>query len=82
MEILQHLQQGPRRWLITGCAGFIGMHVAKALLEQQVEVLGIDNLNDYYDPELKNARLAAGCPLMPPALSFLRTNIRGIMSRR
>lgn len=46
------------RILLTGCAGFIGMHVAKALLEQQVEVLGIDNLNDYYDPELKNARLA------------------------
>lgn len=44
--------------LLTGCAGFIGMHVAKALLEQQIEVLGIDNLNDYYDPELKNARLA------------------------
>lgn len=44
--------------LLTGCAGFIGMHVAKSLLDQQIEVLGIDNLNDYYDPELKNARVA------------------------
>ncbi|WP_436299831.1 NAD-dependent epimerase [Variovorax paradoxus] len=43
--------------LLTGCAGFIGMHVAKILLLRGDEVLGIDNLNDYYDPELKQARL-------------------------
>jgi UDP-glucuronate 4-epimerase len=44
--------------LVTGCAGFIGMHVAQRLLERGVEVVGIDNLNDYYDPSLKSARLA------------------------
>lgn len=44
--------------LITGCAGFIGMHCAKRLLEQGVTVVGIDNLNNYYDVALKHARLA------------------------
>ncbi|MEE2024482.1 NAD-dependent epimerase [Alkalimonas mucilaginosa] len=44
--------------LVTGAAGFIGMHTAKALLEQGHEVVGLDNLNDYYDPALKQARLA------------------------
>lgn len=43
--------------LITGCAGFIGMHCAKRLLEQGVPVVGIDNLNSYYDVALKHARL-------------------------
>lgn len=43
--------------LITGCAGFIGMHVAKRLLNRGDEVVGIDNLNDYYDPKLKHRRL-------------------------
>jgi UDP-glucuronate 4-epimerase len=43
--------------LVTGCAGFIGMHVAQRLLERGEEVVGIDNLNDYYDPSLKIARL-------------------------
>ena len=46
------------RVLVTGAAGFIGMHVARALLRRGDEVLGIDNLNDYYDPKLKIARLA------------------------
>ncbi len=44
--------------LITGCAGFIGMHVAQRLLARGDEVVGIDNLNDYYDVGLKEARLA------------------------
>ncbi len=43
--------------LVTGAAGFIGMHVAKLLLERGDEVLGIDNLNNYYEPKLKIARL-------------------------
>ena len=43
--------------LITGVAGFIGMSCAAALLERGEEVVGIDNLNDYYDPELKKNRL-------------------------
>jgi UDP-glucuronate 4-epimerase len=43
--------------LVTGVAGFIGSSVAKALLERGELVIGIDNLNDYYDPALKNARI-------------------------
>ena len=43
--------------LITGCAGFIGMHCAQRLLEQGVPVVGIDNLNNYYDVALKQTRL-------------------------
>ncbi len=44
--------------LITGTAGFIGFHVAKRLLKEGNTVVGIDNINDYYDVELKYARLA------------------------
>jgi UDP-glucuronate 4-epimerase len=44
--------------LVTGVAGFIGMFTAEKLLARGEEVLGIDNLNDYYDPQLKQDRLA------------------------
>ena len=43
--------------LVTGAAGFIGMHVCTALLERGFDVVGLDNLNTYYDPSLKSARL-------------------------
>ena len=43
--------------LVTGVAGFIGMHTAKSLLSKGHHVVGIDNLNHYYDPRLKEARL-------------------------
>ncbi|MEI8295162.1 MAG: NAD-dependent epimerase/dehydratase family protein [Alphaproteobacteria bacterium] len=45
--------------LVTGAAGFIGYHTSKALLERGESVVGIDNLNSYYDPKLKEARLQA-----------------------
>jgi UDP-glucuronate 4-epimerase len=45
--------------LITGVAGFIGYHVASALLQRGLHVVGIDNLNSYYDPRLKESRLTA-----------------------
>ena len=44
--------------LVTGSAGFIGMHVTEKLLARGDEVVGLDNMNDYYDPALKRARLA------------------------
>ncbi|HOC41967.1 MAG TPA: NAD-dependent epimerase [Thermoanaerobaculales bacterium] len=44
--------------LVTGVAGFIGFHVARRLLDDGLAVLGLDNLNDYYDVSLKEARLA------------------------
>lgn len=43
--------------LITGTAGFIGFHLSKKLLDQSYQIIGIDNLNDYYDPSLKQSRL-------------------------
>ena len=43
--------------LITGAAGFIGFYCAKKLLQNGVNVIGIDNFNDYYDPKLKEARI-------------------------
>lgn len=46
-----------KTYLVTGAAGFIGFHVTRALLERGDRVLGLDNLNDYYDVSLKEARL-------------------------
>ena len=43
--------------LVTGCAGFIGMHLSKKLLEDGYDILGLDSLNNYYDPKLKKDRL-------------------------
>lgn len=43
--------------LVTGAAGFIGFHVSKKLLERGDDVVGFDNMNDYYDPALKQARI-------------------------
>ncbi len=45
------------KFLVTGTAGFIGFHLANALLEKGEEVVGLDNINDYYDVNLKYARL-------------------------
>ena len=43
--------------LITGVAGFIGFHLANNLIKKKYNVIGVDNLNSYYDINLKNARL-------------------------
>ncbi|HUY69213.1 MAG TPA: NAD-dependent epimerase/dehydratase family protein, partial [Alphaproteobacteria bacterium] len=61
------------RILLTGAAGFIGFHVARALLERGDEVIGVDNLNDYYDVKLKEARLAQLTP--HKNFSFHKINI-------
>jgi UDP-glucuronate 4-epimerase len=59
--------------LVTGAAGFIGFHVAKALLERGEQVLGIDNLNEYYDVRLKEARLAQ--LLASPGFAFTKLDV-------
>ena len=43
--------------ILTGAAGFIGFHLAKSLLDDGFEICGVDNLNDYYSPQLKKDRL-------------------------
>ena len=50
--------------LVTGAAGFIGANVARALLARGESVVGVDNYNDYYDPQLKRDRVAALCPAL------------------
>jgi UDP-glucuronate 4-epimerase len=49
---------GMRKILVTGAAGFIGFHLSQRLLDAGDTVVGIDNLNDYYDVNLKKSRLA------------------------
>ena len=63
----------PMKILVTGTAGFIGSHLAQRLLERGDEVVGIDNLNDYYEVALKEARLAQLTP--QPDFRFVRLDI-------
>jgi len=62
-----------KRVLLTGCAGFIGFHVGKRLLASGYEVLGIDNLNPFYNGGLKEARLAMLHGR--PGFQFIRADI-------
>ncbi|EMQ2223673.1 TPA: NAD-dependent epimerase [Citrobacter freundii] len=60
------------KYLVTGAAGFIGFHVSKRLLEAGHQVVGIDNLNDYYDVSLKQARLEL---LAQPSFHFHKIDL-------
>jgi len=60
--------------LVTGAAGFIGFHVARKLLERGDGVIGLDNLNAYYDPDLKLARIAELEKLSPDRFKFVRAD--------
>jgi UDP-glucuronate 4-epimerase len=62
-----------RKILVTGSAGFIGFHLSKKLLEDNLAVIGLDNLNDYYDPNLKKARLELLKPY--PSFSFVKMDL-------
>ena len=57
MELL-NTRDSSEQVLVTGSAGFIGFHAARYLLERGLSVLGVDSVNDYYDPALK--RLSTG----------------------
>ena len=59
--------------LVTGAAGFIGYHLCRRLLAAGVAVTGLDNINDYYDPALKQARLDQLREF--PAFSFRRLDL-------
>ena len=64
--------------LVTGNAGFIGFHTAKALLERGDAVVGLDVVNDYYDPGIKEARLkilAQTARASSASYSFIRANL-------
>ncbi len=64
--------------LVTGAAGFIGFHLCRRLLERGTAVIGLDNLNPYYDPALKRARLArleAGAASLGTPFGFLQANL-------
>jgi UDP-glucuronate 4-epimerase len=60
--------------LVTGAAGFIGYHLSAALLARGEQVLGIDSLNDYYDPKIKRDRLADLKTRFGDAFSFAQTD--------
>ncbi len=59
--------------LLTGAAGFIGFHTVQALLKRGARIIGVDSLNDYYDPALKKARLAEIGD--HPAFTFIEADI-------
>jgi UDP-glucuronate 4-epimerase len=66
--------------LITGMAGFIGMHTAERILLRGGRVIGIDNINGYYDPDLKNARISRLSARFGSALDFVRADFSDMAS--
>ncbi len=69
---------GQRTCLVTGAAGFIGSHACRRLLDDGYQVVGVDNLNDYYSVELKRARLAELHG--HPGFSFVEGDITDVLA--
>ena len=69
--------------LVTGAAGFIGFHLTKRLIQEGERVIGIDNINNYYDPSLKTARLEFLKSLKKDSFSFEKVNLeeKGLISK-
>ena len=61
--------------LITGCAGFIGYHLSKYLIKKNINVIGVDNINNYYDTKLKKDRLKNLFITNKKKFSFYKTDI-------
>ena len=61
--------------LVTGCAGFIGYHLSKKLIKNNIKVIGVDNINKYYDTKLKKARLRDLLLTTKNKFSFFKTDI-------
>ena len=54
---MEHYKNDMKKVLVTGTAGFIGFHLTKRFVDEDFEVIGLDIINDYYDVNLKYARL-------------------------
>ena len=61
--------------LVTGAAGFIGFHLSMNLINRGEKVIGLDNLNNYYDPKLKESRLKILYSVDNNLFTFIRGNL-------
>ena len=62
--------------LVTGAVGFIGFHLCKSLLDDGERVIGFDNINHYYDPDLKKARLKILTSFDKESFTFVKGDLK------